>query len=141
LSKPAADVVTQTPADMLELAGQPALSDFRLEKLAHALRKADGSVTGVEARYVYFVDVAAELSAEHRERLEGLLLSGEAPGRLSKGTVKLYVVGPARPPTSRVLATCSPCDGSSAASVMRSSSGGVLRRMRFCSCRGCCSTV
>jgi phosphoribosylformylglycinamidine synthase len=84
--------VTQTPVDMLELAGQPALSDFRHEKLAHALRKADGRVTGVEARYVYFVDLAAALSAEHRKRLEGLLLSGEAPGRLSRGTSKLYVV-------------------------------------------------
>ena len=50
---------------MLELAGQPALSEFRLEKLANALRKADARVTGVEARYVYFVDLAAPLSAEH----------------------------------------------------------------------------
>ena len=77
---------------MLELAGQPALSDFRLEKLTHALRKADARVTRVEARYVYFVDLAAPLSSEHRERLEALLLSGETAGRLSKGTVKLYVV-------------------------------------------------
>jgi phosphoribosylformylglycinamidine synthase len=92
LSKPAADVVTQTPVDMLELAGQPALSDFRLEKLVHALRKADGRVSGVEARYIYFIDLAAKLSSEHSERLEALLLSGEAPGRLSKGTSKLYVV-------------------------------------------------
>ncbi|HSN52586.1 MAG TPA: hypothetical protein VLS87_08655, partial [Woeseiaceae bacterium] len=98
---------------MLELAGQPALSDFRLEKLAHALRKADARVTGVEARYVYFVDLAAPLSAEHRKRLEALLLSGETAGRLSKGTAKLYVVprhGTISPWSSKATDIALACD-------------------------------
>jgi phosphoribosylformylglycinamidine synthase len=98
---------------MLELAGQPALSEFRLEKLANALRKADARVTGVEARYVYFVDLAAPLSAEHRERLEALLLSGEAAGRLSKGTSKLYVVprhGTISPWSSKATDIALACD-------------------------------
>ncbi len=113
LSKPAADVVTRTPVDMLELAGQPALSDFRLEKLALALRKADSRVTGVEARYVYFVDLASRLSAEHRERLEALLLSGAAAGELPRGASKLYVVprfGTISPWSSKATDIALACD-------------------------------
>ncbi len=113
MSKPAADVVTQTPVDMLELDGQSALSDFRLEKLAQGLRQADARVIGIEARYVYFVDLDAPLSAEHRRRLEALLLSGEAPGRLSKGTSKLYVVprhGTISPWSSKATDIARACD-------------------------------
>jgi phosphoribosylformylglycinamidine synthase len=113
LSKPAADVVTRTPVDMLELAGQPALSDFRLEKLLRTLRKADARVTGVQARYVYFVDLAEPLSNEHRKRLEALLLSGEAPGRLAKGTSRLYVVprhGTISPWSSKATDIALACD-------------------------------
>ncbi len=113
MSKPAADVVTRTPVDMLELAGQPALSDFRLEKLLRTLRKADGRVNGVQARYVYFVDLAEPLSREHRNRLEALLLSGEAPGRLAKGTSRLYVVprhGTISPWSSKATDIALACD-------------------------------
>jgi phosphoribosylformylglycinamidine synthase len=98
---------------MLELAGQPALSDFRLEKLAHALRKADSRVTGVEARYIYFVDLHTALSAEHQERLEALLLSGEARAKLSEGTSKLYVVprhGTISPWSSKATDIALACD-------------------------------
>ena len=113
MSKPAADVVTQTPVDMLELAGQPALSDFRLEKLAHALRKADSRVAGVEARYVYFVDLASPLSVEHRERLEALLLPGVAAGKLPREASRLYVVprfGTISPWSSKATDIALACD-------------------------------
>jgi phosphoribosylformylglycinamidine synthase len=98
---------------MLELAGQPALSDFRLEKLAHALRKADKRVTGVEARYVYFVDLASRLSAEHRDRLVALLLSGATAGELPRGASKLYVVprfGTISPWSSKATDIALACD-------------------------------
>jgi hypothetical protein len=130
LSKPAADVVTQTPIDMLELAGQPALSDFRLEKLTHSLRKADGRVTGVEARYTYFIDLAAKLSAEHRERLEALLLSGESPGRLSKGASKLYVVprhGTISPWSSKATDIALACDLTAVRRIER----GICYALKF----------
>ena len=130
MSKPAADVVTQTPIDMLELAGQPALSDFRLEKLTHSLRKADGRVTGVEARYTYFIDLAAKLSAEHRERLEALLLSGESPGRLSKGASKLYVVprhGTISPWSSKATDIALACDLTAVRRIER----GICYALKF----------
>ncbi len=77
---------------MLELPGQPALSNFRLAKLTRALKKADDRVTGVEARYVYLVETRENLEKEHRERLDALLLHGEAPGKLARSARKLYVV-------------------------------------------------
>jgi phosphoribosylformylglycinamidine synthase len=98
---------------MLELAGQPALSDFRLEKLAHALRKADSRVAGVEARYVYFVDLASPLSVEHRERLEALLLPGVAAGKLPREASRLYVVprfGTISPWSSKATDIALACD-------------------------------
>ncbi|MDH3847935.1 MAG: phosphoribosylformylglycinamidine synthase, partial [Gammaproteobacteria bacterium] len=122
--------MTQTPIDMLELAGQPALSDFRLEKLTHSLRKADGRVTGVEARYTYFIDLAAKLSAEHRERLEALLLSGESPGRLSKGASKLYVVprhGTISPWSSKATDIALACDLTAVRRIER----GICYALKF----------
>jgi len=113
LSKPAADVVTQTPVDMLELAGQPALCDFRLEKLLATLQAADRRVKSVESRYAYFVDLAAALTAEQHGRLEALLLSGERPGRLAKGARKLYVVprhGTISPWSSKATDIAQACD-------------------------------
>jgi len=77
---------------MLELAGQPALSDFRLAKLLDALQQADGRVKSVNARYCYFVAVNGVLSAEHTKRLKALLLAGDKAGRLGKGSRKIYVL-------------------------------------------------
>ena len=79
---------------MLELAGQPALSDFRLAKLLDLLQLQDGRVKSVEARYCYFVAVNAALSAKHTKRLKALLLAGEKAGRLGKGSRKVYVLSP-----------------------------------------------
>jgi phosphoribosylformylglycinamidine synthase len=77
---------------MLELPGQAALSDFRLAKLTRTLRRADGRVDAVEARFAYFVSTHAGLSREDRHRLDALLLSGEHPDRFSRGAKTLYVV-------------------------------------------------
>ena len=72
--------------------GQPALSNFRVAKLTHALRCADERVKDLEARFVYFVTINTELSRQDRARLDALLLSGDKPGKLSKAARHLYVV-------------------------------------------------
>jgi phosphoribosylformylglycinamidine synthase len=63
---------------MLTLSGAPAVSEFRLAKLLAALRERVTQVTGLDARYVHFVDVESEPSAEERGVLESLLRYGPA---------------------------------------------------------------
>lgn len=92
MSTPATDLDALTHIDMLELPGQPALSDFRLAKLLRALQHQDDRVTSIEARYSYFVALTAALSDEHKRRLKALLLSGDKAGKFGKGAQKIYVV-------------------------------------------------
>jgi len=61
---------------MLTLSGAPAVSDFRLAKLLAALRARVGHVTGLDSRYVHFVDLGRELSAPERAVLDSLLRYG-----------------------------------------------------------------
>ncbi len=98
---------------MLELPGQAALSDFRLAKLTHSLKRADDRVVAVEARFTYFVATHAELSREDRSRLDGLLLSGDKPARLPRGARTLYVVprpGTISPWSSKATDIARACD-------------------------------
>lgn len=62
---------------VLEFAGQSALSSFRLEKKLLELRELDADVISLHARFTYFVEVLGALSAEHRDRLDALLLADE----------------------------------------------------------------
>ena len=62
---------------MLELPGQSALSEFRLNKLLSVLRQSEPGIDEIHARYAYFVSVTEPLSAEHSKRLDDLLLSGD----------------------------------------------------------------
>ncbi len=79
---------------MLELPGQPALSDFRLAKLQDALQQIEPRVKSVAARFCYFVaeDSVVAVSSEHKKRLQALLLSGEKAGTLGKGAHTVYVL-------------------------------------------------
>ena len=98
---------------MLELAGQPALSDFRLAKLLNVLQRQDGRVNSVKARYCYFVAVNAALSAQHQKRLKALLLAGDKAGRLGKGSHKVYVLprsGTISPWSSKATDIAQACD-------------------------------
>ena len=61
---------------ILELTGQPALSSFRVDKLARLLKRSDRRVESVDAKYVYFVATRSELDRDERSRLDALLLSG-----------------------------------------------------------------
>jgi len=62
---------------MLFLPGAPALSAFRLERLLGLLREAEPSVSGVDARFVYFVDLVRALSPAEKVVLDALLETTE----------------------------------------------------------------
>jgi phosphoribosylformylglycinamidine synthase len=61
---------------MLKLAGAPALSSFRVDKLLAALRAIDRRVQGLGASFVHFVDLSRGLDAQQRAVLERLLTYG-----------------------------------------------------------------
>ncbi len=82
---------------MLELSGQPALSNFRIAKLTRALKRVDERLDSLQAHYVYFVATNADLCREDRSRLNTLLLSGDKPFK-SKRSVSWLIVVP-RPGT------------------------------------------
>ena len=66
---------------MFSLLGAPALSQFRLDQLRHALQGADARVVGVSARHIHFVDAPAELDENQLELLGRLLTYGPRPHR------------------------------------------------------------
>ena len=115
---------------MLELSGQSALSEFRLEKLLRKLQRADDRVISVESRFIYLADLSEPLSAEKRRRLEALLLSGEHPGKLSKGSTRLYVVprhGTISPWSSKATDIAVACDLTSVRRIER----GICYALQF----------
>ena len=77
MSTLATDLPVETANSILELAGQSALSKFRLNKLLPRLQRSDSRVTDLRARFTYFVSVKGALSAEQREHLDALLLSDD----------------------------------------------------------------
>ena len=98
---------------MLELPGQPALSNFRVAKLIRALKRVDERVDSLQARYVYFVSTHQDLSREERSRLDALLLSGDKPGKPKKGARNFYVVprpGTISPWSSKATDIATACD-------------------------------
>jgi len=98
---------------MLELPGQPALSDFRVAKLTRALKRVDERLESLQASYVYFVSTNKDLSREERSRLDALLLSGEQPAKLKKGASCLFVVprpGTISPWSSKATDIAKACD-------------------------------
>ncbi len=130
MSIPANDLDVQTPVDVVEFAGQPALSDFRLEKLALNLRFAYNRAAKISARFTYFVHLAGPLSREHRERLNALLLAGGRPGKFAKGSSKLYVVprpGTISPWSSKATDIARACDLDTVYRIER----GICYGLRF----------
>ena len=115
---------------MLELPGQPALSNFRVAKLTRSLKRADERVKSVQARFVYFVNTDAKLSRAERSRLNALLLSGDKPGALSKAARHLYVVprpGTISPWSSKATDIARACDINAVERIER----GVCYGVRF----------
>ena len=113
MSIPATDLDIQTRIEMLELPGQPALSDFRQKILLRALQRQDKRVKSLTARYTYFIALTKALSPEHKKRLNGLLLSGEKPGSIGKGARMVYSVprpGTISPWSSKATDIALACD-------------------------------
>jgi len=77
---------------MLELPGQSALSDFRLNKLLGRLQRRDSRILEVRARFAYFVSLAAPLDERQRDWLDGLLLSGETVQPFAQDAVLMYAL-------------------------------------------------
>ena len=91
-----ANSVSETSAgdreSRLHLPGQVAYSRFRLDKLLAELRSTDGSVASLHARFAYFADLQCPLAADERQRLDALLLAGDAVAEFPAGTALLTVV-------------------------------------------------
>ena len=98
---------------MLELPGQPALSDFRVANLTRKLKRVDGRVESLQACYVYFVVTNNNLSSKQRSRLDALLLSGDKPVKPKKGAHTIFVVprpGTISPWSSKATDIARVCD-------------------------------
>ncbi|UHD17080.1 phosphoribosylformylglycinamidine synthase [Thiocapsa bogorovii] len=80
---------------MLVLRGAPALSEFRLQKLAGKLREQIGVPIQVSAEFVHFADLAGDLADDQRSILERLLRYGPAlPSHAPVGRLVLVVPRP-----------------------------------------------
>ena len=115
---------------MLELPGQPALSDFRVAKLTRALKRVDDRLASLQASYVYFVSTSSELSREERARLDALLLSGDKPVKASKSAINLFVVprpGTISPWSSKATDIAVACDIEAVARIER----GICYSLKF----------
>jgi phosphoribosylformylglycinamidine synthase len=77
--------------ELLQLRGPQALSEFRLAKLAAALRKADPGIRAVAAEFRHFVETDGALAARERAVLDRLLDYGVAPGAAPLGGLRLVV--------------------------------------------------
>ena len=78
--------------DLLTLRGRNALSEFRLKKLAQALKKTAPAVTAITAEYWHFVAVKVPLQAPQRKVLERILTYGPAPAEVSESGRLLLVI-------------------------------------------------
>ena len=115
---------------MLELPGQSALSKFRVAKLMRTLKSLDGRVASLQAQFVYFVASSTELSCDEQSRLSALLLSGEKPVKVKKGTSSLIVVprpGTISPWSSKATDIAKVCDLDSIDRIER----GITYSLKF----------
>jgi len=75
------------------IAGAPAWSAFRLERLLARLRVVDQGINALAAHFVHFVDAEESLTATGLERLRALLSTGTAlPPPLPPAVARLVVV-------------------------------------------------
>jgi phosphoribosylformylglycinamidine synthase len=98
---------------MLELSGQPALSNFRVAKLTRSLKRLDDRIDSLQAQFVYFVSTNDDLSGEERSRLDALLLADGTLLRAKTQTRCLYVVprpGTISPWSSKATDIAKACD-------------------------------
>jgi len=82
------------PARLLTLSGGPAWSDFRLARLLERLRAIDARASGLEARFVHFIDCAPGFDAGGEARLRRLLGTGNGSADAGEGPVWVVVPRP-----------------------------------------------
>ncbi len=70
--------------------GQSALSGFRIERLLEQLQAEDARVTGLDARFVYFLHTDGTLAAADRQRLDSLLLADEPVHEFGPDVTLIY---------------------------------------------------
>ena len=97
MSTPATDLPVETANSVLELPGQSALSAFRLDKLLAQLQLINARISGLRARFTYFVQVSEALPQAQREHLDALLLADDEVEDFPD-TAQLIYTGP-RPGT------------------------------------------
>ena len=67
---------------MLQLPGAPALSDFRIAKLLAGLEAREPGVTGLDARFMHFVDIERDArTSQQRQSSQRLLTYGPRSAR------------------------------------------------------------
>jgi phosphoribosylformylglycinamidine synthase len=79
---------------MLQIPGAPALSFFRIAKLLDLLRAQEPAITGLDSRFVHFVDVERPLTAAETGILERLLTYGPRIEQSSDESGDLVIVVP-----------------------------------------------
>ncbi len=77
----------------MEIAGQAALSEFRISKRLQQLQQADSRIQSLASRFLYFADLQSAMSVVERQHLDALLLSGEIT-RSFQGNSALFCVVP-----------------------------------------------
>lgn len=97
MSTPATDLPVESANGVLELPGQSALSAFRLDKLLARLQQINVRISGLRARFTYFVQVNEAPLQEQREHLEALLIADDGVEDFPD-TAQLIYTGP-RPGT------------------------------------------
>jgi len=78
--------------DLLTLRGRNALSDFRLKKLSHPLKKTAPAIFAIAAEYWHFVSLKGPLAAPERDVLERILSYGPASADIAERGDMLLVV-------------------------------------------------
>ncbi|MGI9261272.1 MAG: hypothetical protein ACR2QR_04515, partial [Woeseiaceae bacterium] len=68
MSIPASDLQEEIPRSFNELAGQSALSRFRLQALHEELRRVDARILTLDARFTYFISTQGSFSAADRAK-------------------------------------------------------------------------
>jgi phosphoribosylformylglycinamidine synthase len=117
---------------MLQIAGAPALSAFRIAKLLERVKRLEPSVQALASRFVHFVDLTRELQRGERDVLERLLTYGPRseplPSAEDNGQILLVVPreGTISPWSSKATDIAHVCGLDSVQRIER----GVLYTMR-----------
>ncbi len=68
------------------------MSEFRLAKLLETLQASEPRVTGLQARYCYFIASFEELKTSELQQLDGLLLANDSVAEIVTDAVQLFVL-------------------------------------------------